>query len=117
MSSSVVSNAAAAARELLVRLKAAVMLGMLDAQQQTIDLAFAEQPAATVEGSKAGDPSDEADQTPVQSQGGAGSALRRLNPETMSILHGADGDTQACQRCDVHSQGDSNMREAKCCTT
>ena len=91
----VASKAASAAHHLLVKVKAAAVIGLLDAQQQIIDLAFAEpqlQAAAAWRHDQetvADAELTSVDNAVCKSSGPA------WNAETMSILRSADGGTQA----------------------
>ena len=91
----VASKAASAAHHLLVKVKAAAVIGLLDAQQQIIDLAFAEpqlQAAAAWRHDQetvADAELTSVDNAVCKSSGPA------WNAETMSTLRSADGGTQA----------------------
>jgi hypothetical protein len=94
----VASKASSAAHHLLVKVKAAAVIGVLDAQQQIIDLAFVDQQKQAAAWGHDPDPSAaaaDATHTPVDDVVCKSSALAPLNPETMSILRSADGIIQA----------------------
>ena len=90
----VASKAASAAHHLLVKVKAAAVIGLLDAQQHIIDLAFAEQQSA------AWKPDHEPSAPAANAEQALGNDAGKisgvaLNPETTSLLRSADGSAQA----------------------
>jgi hypothetical protein len=96
----VASKALSAAHHLLVKVKAAAVIGLLDAQQQIIDLAFAfaeqqKQAAACRHDQELAAFTADAEHTPADDAVCKFSAPASLNPETMSVMRSADGITQA----------------------
>lgn len=94
----VASKASSTAHHLLVKIKAAAVIGLLDAQQQIIDPAFAEQQkqaAACRHDQELSAIAADAKHSPVDDAVCKSSGPAPLNSETMSILRSADGITQA----------------------